>query len=132
MQSSTWKAGLLLSLVALAGGAVGSALTVQVMHGHRAAGSGQRHGGDWYVELLDRELKLNPAQRDSVRAILGRHRGEMDSIWGELDTRLGQSRETIRGEIRVQLTADQVTRYSDVTARLDAERREMKKDSTNR
>ncbi len=132
MQSSTWKASLLLLLAALAGGAVGSALTVRSMGDHRGKGGGQRHGGDGYVDLLDHELKLTPVQHDSVRAIITRHRGEMDSIWGELDTRLGQTREVIRGEIRMQLTAEQLTRYSDVTARLDAERREMKKDSTNR
>ncbi len=132
MVSSTWKAGLLLGLAALAGGAVGSALTVRAMHERHGTGGGQRHGGDWYVELLDRELKLNTTQRDSVRAILRRHRDDMDSIWGEVNTRLDQMRDTIRAEVRVQLTPEQLTRYSEVTARLDAERREMKKDSTDR
>jgi hypothetical protein len=132
MTSSTWKAGLLLCLSAVAGGAVGSALTVRVMHERHGIGGGQRRGGDWYVELLDRELKLSGTQRDSVRAILRRHRGDMDSIWGELNTRLDQMRDTIRAEVRVQLTPEQLTRYADVTARLDAERREMKKDSTDR
>lgn len=132
MQSSTWRAGLLLGLVALAGGAAGSALTVQAMHARHGSGGGQRRGGDWYVELLDRELKLNDVQRDSVRAILRRHRGDMDSIWGQLNTRLDQMRDTIRAEVRVQLTPEQLTRYAEVTARLDAERREMKKDSTDR
>jgi Spy/CpxP family protein refolding chaperone len=132
MQSSTWKAGLLLVLAALAGGAVGSALTVQAMHDRRGFGAGQRRGGDWYVDLLQRELKLSDGQRDSVRAILQRHRPDMDSIWGDFDTRLQQMRETIRAEVRIQLTPDQLTRYSGVTARLDAERRKMKKDSTDR
>lgn len=132
MRSSTWKAGLLLGLAALAGGAAGSALTVRGMHGHRGYGGGSRHGGDWYVELLDRELKLNDAQRDSVRAILGRHRGDLDSIWGKLNTRVEQMRDTIRAEVRAQLNADQLVRYREVTARLDAERRTMKKDSTER
>jgi hypothetical protein len=132
MTSSTWKAGLLLCLAALAGGAVGSALTVRAMHGRHWPGGGPRRGGDWYVDLLDRELKLNGTQRDSVRAILRRHRGDMDSIWGEMNTRLDQMRDTIRAEVRVQLTAEQLTHYAEVTARLDAERREMKKDSTDR
>jgi len=102
------------------------------MHDHRGYGAGQRRGGDWYVDLLNRELKLNEAQRDSVHAILHRHHADMDSIWGEFDTRLQQMRETIRAEVRVQLTPEQLTRYSEVTARLDAERRAMKKDSTDR
>jgi len=131
MMSSTWKAALLLGLAAVAGGAVGSALTVRAMHERHGPGSGRR-GGDWYVELLDHELKLNGTQRDSVRAILRRHRGDMDSIWGELNTRLNLMRDTIRAEVRIQLTPEQLTRYSEVTARLDAERREMKKDSTDR
>jgi hypothetical protein len=41
-------------------------------------------------------------------------------------------RDTIRAEVRVQLTPEQLTRYAEVTARLDAERRETKKDSTDR
>jgi hypothetical protein len=132
MMSSTWKAGLLLCLAAVAGGAVGSALTVRAMHDRHGPGTGQRRGGDWYVELLDRELKLNDTQRDSVKAILHRHHGDMDSIWGEVNTRLDQMRDTIRAEVRVQLTPEQLTRYAEVTARLDAERRATKKDSTDR
>jgi hypothetical protein len=130
MQSSTWKAGLLLALVAIAGGAVGSVVTIQAMHGRHGGG---RRGGDWYVELLNHELKLTPAQRDSVLAILARHHNDMDSIWNQFGARLDQMRDTIRAEVRVQLTPEQVTRYREVTARLDAERRDMtKRDSTDR
>ncbi len=132
MQSGTWKAGLLLALAAVAGGAVGSAVTMRTMHSGHGPGGG-RHGGDWYVELLDRELKLSAIQRDSVRAILNRHHGDMDSLWNQFGNRLDQMRDTIRAEVRVQLTPDQLARYRDVTARLDAERREMtKRDSTHR
>jgi hypothetical protein len=86
MQSSTWKAGLLLALVAIAGGAVGSVVTIQAMHGRHGGG---RRGGDWYVELLNHELKLTPAQRDSVLAILARHHNDMDSIWNQFGARRG-------------------------------------------
>lgn len=131
MQSGSWKAGLLLALVALAGGAVGSAVTVQVTHGRHGAGG--RRGAEWYLELLDQELKLTPAQRDSVRAILARHHDDMDSIWNQFGTRLDQMRDTIRAEVRVHLTPEQLTRYKAVTDRLDAERRDMtKRDSTHR
>ncbi len=132
MQSSTWKAGLLLVLAALAGGAIGSALTVRTMDRH-GFGRERRHGSEWYIELLQRELALTPTQRDSVHAILRRHSGDLDSVRSALAARLDQMRDTIRAEVRAQLTAPQVARYTDVTARLDAERREMmKKDSTDR
>jgi Spy/CpxP family protein refolding chaperone len=132
MQSSSWKAALLLGLAALAGGAIGSALTVRTLDHHRMGGEHHR-GGEWYVELLQHELTLSPTQRDSVRAILHRHRGDMDSIRGVVGARLDQMRDTIRAEVRAQLTPAQLARYTDVTARLDAERREMmKKDSTDR
>ncbi len=131
MLSSTWKAGLLLLLAALAGGAIGSAITVGSLDRH--GGRERRHGAEWYVELLQHDLDLTPAQHDSVQAILRRHGNDLDSARSALAARLDQMRDTIRAEGRTQLTPSQLARYAELTARLDAERRDMmKKDSTNR
>ena len=121
MQTGTWKAVSVLALAAAAGGVVGSGLTLGLARsGHERHG----HGSSWYVELLDHELKLNDAQRDSVRAILDRRRGSMDSILAEIRPRIEAARAVIRNEISGQLTAEQQKRYVALTARLDAERRE--------
>jgi hypothetical protein len=118
MLTSTWKAVALLALAAGAGGVVGSAVTARVVHREREG----RHGYGWYVDLLDRELRLSGTQRDSVRAILQRREGSMDSILAEMRPRIDAARNVIRGEIAMQLTAEQQERYRRLTARLDAER----------
>lgn len=119
--TSTWKAVAMLALAAVAGGAIGSVLTA------RAGGPGRAHdherGYDWYVQMLDRELSLSPAQHDSVEAILRRRDGAMDSLWGEMRPRITAIRESIRAEIRAQLTPEQQSRLGEITARLDKERR---------
>ena len=133
MQTSTRKAVILLILAAALGGALGSAVTARLL-GQRHDGHGSRgRGSTWYVDLLRRELKLDAAQEDSVRAILKHHRGEMDSIYATLSVPMAAIREAIRTDIRTMLTPEQQRRYAEVTARLDADRHErMKQDSTDR
>jgi len=121
MLTSTWKAVALLALAATAGGVVGSALTMRM---GRPGREGHRHGSTWYVDLLDRELHLTTTQRDSVRAILERRQGSMDSILAEMRPRIEAARAVIRNDIGALLTPEQQQRYRDLTVRLDAERRE--------
>ena len=132
MQTGTWKAVFLLLLAAILGGAVGSFTTARLID--RDLPPRDRGGhSEWYVDLLTRELKLSRDQQDSVRAVLKRHRPQMDSLWATLDQPMAQMREAIRADIRTVLTDAQRTHYTEVTARLDAHRREMtKQDSTNR
>lgn len=131
-RADTWKAGVLLLLVALAGGAVGSVVTARTVERHRGP-ERSRHGSDWYIDLLEKELALSTAQRDSVRAVLARHRSAMDSIYAELRPRMEARREAIRADVRALLSTEQQGRYTALNARLDAERREKsKKDSTHR
>jgi Spy/CpxP family protein refolding chaperone len=128
MTTSTWKAVALLVLAAAVGGAAGSVLTARAACGKGGADC-HRHGNAWYVALLDRELKLSAAQRDSVRAILRRRDASMDSIWTEMRPRIDAARNSIRTDISQVLTPEQQGRYRDLTARLDAERAErMRRD----
>jgi hypothetical protein len=62
-----------------------------------------------------------------VRAILQRREGSMDSILAEMRPRIEAARAVIRSEISTQLTPEQARRYQDLTARLDAERKEKNK-----
>lgn len=121
MQTGTWKAAGMLAVAAIAGGLVGSAITA------RAVGSDHEnrgHGPTWYIDLLDQELKLTPVQHDSVRAILDRRAGSMDSILAEMRPRIDAARQVIRSEINGQLTPAQQQQYRALTDRLDAERKE--------
>lgn len=129
MQTGTWKAVAVLVLAAAAGGVVGSALTLSLGRGGH---EGRGHGANWYIDLLDHELKLSAAQRDSVRVILERRQGSMDSILSEMRPRIEAARGLIRNEISGQLTAEQQKSYVDLTARLDAERRDKNKRESKR
>jgi Spy/CpxP family protein refolding chaperone len=133
MQTSTWKAVTLLLLAALLGGAIGSAATARVVGHRHGPHGGPGRNSEWYVDLLRRELNLTPTQQDSVRAILRRRRGEMDSIWATLGPPMERMRDSIRSDVRTMLTAKQQGRFAEITARLDARRRDMmNRDSTDR
>jgi len=124
MIRSTWKAGILLLAAFILGGAVGGAVTARVAH-HSFWEGKPRDRMEGYLRLLGENLDLSSAQRDSVRGILERHRGDMDAIWQEVAPRYETMRSQIRSEIRTQLTPEQQRQYAHLTARLDQERREM-------
>ena len=124
MIRSTWKAGILLLAAFVLGAAVGGAVTARVSHQSSWEGK-PRDRMEGYLRLLGENLDLSGAQRDSVRVILERHRGDMDAIWQEVAPRYETMRSQIRSEIRTQLTPEQQRKYADLTARLDQERREM-------
>ncbi len=124
MLNSTWKAGALLALAVLAGGAAGSALTA---HSTACSGSSaSKQPGEGFVSLLTTELALTAAQQDSVRVVLNRHNSAMDALWGEIRPRVDSLRGVIRSEIAPHLTAEQQGKFTALTARLDAERREQR------
>ena len=77
-----------------------------------------------YVELMDHEVRLTAAQRDSVRAILRRHHDGIEQIFSAIEPRMDSLKETIRAEVRTHLTPEQIRAYNKLTARLDAERKE--------
>ncbi len=77
-----------------------------------------------YVERLTQEVGLRPAQRDSVSAILERHKPVMDSLWAEVRPLFATERENIRRDIRALLSADQLTRYNAMIQRQDSRREE--------
>lgn len=121
---STWKAGTLLLAAFVLGGVVGGAITARASHRPPWEGrSGDRAEG--YLRLLDGSLRLRDPQRDSIRAILDRHRGDMDAIWQEVAPRYETMRSQIRSEIRTQLDSVQLKKYAELTARLDEERHKM-------
>lgn len=123
LTASRGKAVLLLLLAALVGAGLGSLVTGWGF-GRHGPGRGHWRGPERYVRMLDRELKLSPAQEDSIRAILERSSGRMDSLWREMRPRVDSFRAAIRAEIRSQLSAEQQAQYGRLTERLDSARRQ--------
>ena len=67
--------------------------------------------------------RYNPRMtRDDARAILQRHKPQMDSAWAEMRPRVETLRETIRSEIAAQLDSAQRVKFDDLNRR-DASRR---------
>lgn len=102
------RAAALLAAVFLAGAAGGwAARSWRPERGPRE----RFRGTDAMVAYLDRELDLTGAQRDSVRAVFLRHRGEMDSIWSVVHPRLDSLRHTMRAEVAAQLDSTRRAEY---------------------
>jgi Spy/CpxP family protein refolding chaperone len=121
----TLKATLLL-LATFTGGVLAGGAAVAVADRGDAPRARKQHrhtSSDNHIEFMTRRLDLTPAQRDSVQAILGRHKPKMDSIWRELGPRFETIKDSISNEIRRQLTPEQQTKYSEMLERFEKERR---------
>jgi hypothetical protein len=81
------------------------------------------HGPEGMVSYLTDELNLNPAQQDSVRAVLARHRPALEAIWKEVHPRYEAIRARVRAEITAQLSPDQQARYQRLIAEREHQRR---------
>lgn len=121
-QSKAWAA-VLLAAVFVAGGAAGWGIAAwRDPRGHRG-------GPDAMVNYLDDHLRLSAAQKDSVRAVLARHRPEMEALWREVHPRFDSIRTVIRGEISGQLTPAQRDNYVRLLA--EQEHQRQRQDSAN-
>jgi len=119
--SKAW-AVTLLAAVFVAGGAAGWGIaTSRDPH--------SRRGPDAMVNYLGDELRLSDTQKDSVRAILARHRPEMEALWREVHPRFDSIRTVIRGEISGQLTPAQRESYVRLLA--EQEHQRQRQDSAN-
>jgi Spy/CpxP family protein refolding chaperone len=122
---STWKASLLL-IATFAGGALAGGAVIGMADRDKLPGRRPHHhhpGSDDHIEYMSRKLNLTPAQKDSVQAILERHKPAMDSIWRQLGPRFETIKDTISNEIRRQLTPEQQQAYAEMIRRFEAERR---------
>lgn len=113
----------LLAAVFLAGGLAG-------WGGHAAAerndhGDGpRRRGPDAVVAYLAKELDLTSVQRDSVRAIIARHRPETDSLWAQVRPRFDAIKARMRSEIDALLTPEQRARHQQLIDKAEHHRME--------
>ena len=74
---------------------------------------------DAMVSYLAHALSLSAPQQDSVRAVLRRHRPELEGIRNLVRVRFDSLRATIQNEISAQLTPVQRQRYRDLVARVE-------------
>jgi len=109
----------LLAVVFLAGGAAGWLLSEGTDHGDRPRG----RGPDAMVAYLTRELKLTPAQADSVRAAFARHRPEIQALWAQTRPRFDSIKAVVRAEIDAQLTAEQRAQHQRLVEEAEHHRR---------
>src|SRR6266516_3545374 len=100
-QSRFWAVAALLASFA-AGGLFGWAIGTRVHGGPRG---GAFRGG--------------APERDSVRAILERHRADVEKIWREVHPRFDSVRSAMSAEINAQLTPTQRTQYAELERRLE-------------
>lgn len=117
------RSALLLLLAAfLAGGICGAGGLLLAERSGKVSLHGPRreHGG--YLTRLTRELDLTAAERDSVRAVLDRHRPAMDSLRREVEPRFETLQQRIRSDIRTQLTPEQQGKFDEMTKRFDSMR----------
>ena len=108
----------LLALVFVAGGAAGWG----VREGARCE-TKSRRGPDAMVERLTRELSLNPAQRDSVRAIFQRHHAEFEALWARVRPQFDSLKTIVRSEVAAQLSTEQRVRYQRLLEQAEHQRR---------
>jgi hypothetical protein len=110
----------LLAAVFVAGGLAG--------WGGRAAtdagAPGGHRGPDALVAYLSHELDLSAVQRDSVRAIIARHRPETDALWAQVRPRFDSIKARVRAEIDAQLTPAQRVKHQQLIEQSEHLRRE--------
>jgi len=82
-----------------------------------------RRGPDAWVAYLGKELDLSAAQRDSVRAILTRHRPETEALWAQVRPRFDSIKTRVRAEIDAQLTPAQREQHQRLIEKAEHRRR---------
>src|SRR5207244_2117087 len=110
----------------LAVGAGGRALWVRRTS---AAAPERARGLDRMMDDLNVELRLGPGQRDSVRAILQRHRTRMTAVWETVRPRFDSMRAQMDSDVARQLTPEQQARYRDHVTRYRHQKEQEKADT---
>jgi Spy/CpxP family protein refolding chaperone len=129
--SKAWAVGLLVA-IGVAGFASG-AVTMNYVDSDRAEKAERRDGRRRcsYSGMLQEELGLSDAQRDSVRAILRRHRPEMNSLFETIRPQMDSIRAQIRVEMMAVLTPEQQEAYRAYQERQrERTERRLRRDST--
>jgi hypothetical protein len=120
-RSRLWAIGLLVASFA-AGVAVGGVASAAFGDRGREHGRGPGSSAASFLDRLDRDLHLRPAQRDSVDGILKRYDEPMRHIGMDARQRFDSLRLQVRGEIDQVLDQRQRVRYQVFNQRNDSVR----------
>ena len=88
--------------------------------GEKACEPRREHAG--FAGMLQDSLNLTDAERDTVRAILVKHRPEIRAMMDPIRLRMDSLRANINDEIATRLTAGQQQRFAAMRERWRAER----------
>jgi Spy/CpxP family protein refolding chaperone len=132
-RSTTWAVVFLAATFA-AGIAVGAGCrALWVRYASAAAPDRARGGGggglDRMMDELNEELRLGAGQRDSVRAIVQRHRTRMTAAWETVRPRFDSMRAQMDSEVARQLTPEQQVKYRDHVTRYRHQKEQEKTDT---
>jgi Spy/CpxP family protein refolding chaperone len=86
----------------------------------RPRGSGGERRGGGFVAMLQRELTLTPAQKDSVQTILRHWDPAMRAVYDGMRPRFDSLRALVHADIMQVLTADQKAAFQRWSARTDS------------
>ena len=127
-RSTTWAVVFLVAtfVAGIAVGAGGRALWVRYAS---AAAPERARGLDRLMDELNAELRLGPVQRDSVRAILQRHRTRMTAVWETVRPRFDSMRAQMDSDVARQLTPEQQAKYRDHVTRYRHQKEQEKADT---
>jgi len=90
---------------------------------HAAVFWRMHHGGPGAERLLNKfskELKLEPAQREGVKAVLETYRGKTQTLHQETAARFLEIRTAMRADIDKLLTPEQRKRFQEMQSRWDS------------
>ena len=127
-RSTTWAVVFLVATFA-AGAAVGAGGRALWVRHASAASLDRGRGLDRMMDELNEELGLDPVQRDSVRAIVQRHRTRMTEVWETVRPRFDSMRAQMDSEVARQLTPDQQAKYRDHVTRYRHQKDQEKTDT---
>ena len=127
-RSTAWALVFLIATFAagIAVGAGGRALWVRRAS---AAAPERGRGLDRMMDELTEELRLAPGQRDSVWAIVQRHRTRMTAVWETVRPRFDSMRALMDSEVARHLTPEQQVKYRDHVTRYRHQREQEKTDT---
>jgi hypothetical protein len=115
-RSKAWAVTLLVATF-VAGAVVGVGGRTLVVRAAYGRAPHPARSVDRLMASLDRELRLTPAQRDSVHAVLERHSTRMAAVWDTIRPRFAAMRAELDSEVIRHLTPDQQIKYRDHVTR---------------
>ncbi len=102
----------LLTLAAAGAIALGGFALVQAQPGHD--GGGRRHGGEFALERMTKELNLTADQQTKVQPILDQAKPQIAAIHQEAMQKMKTVMDSTMSQIRPLLTADQQKKLDDI------------------